>query len=224
MIAEFEKPIDQENDRSCCTDENTSSKGGLYIMMKRNALWALLAVGMTAVLVGEVNAQWPLPKMGLLGEFRKKSIVGSWEETVRFPSDVPVPQQRAVMSFHDGGTVVSSGQGIVTLNPPPGSVESDSLGAWVQLDWRTFGYTNVAVLSDLNGNLTGFFKVRGVYQLDSSGDSYTGHSYYEFLDTDHKPTNTPVPPGWVCNDGVRISVEAPPKDPPPPEHCVPEKP
>ena len=67
------------------------------------------------------------------------------------------------MSFHDGGTVVSSGQGSVALNPPPGSVQSDGLGAWVQLDWRTFGYTNVAVLSDLNGNLTGFFKVRGVY-------------------------------------------------------------
>jgi hypothetical protein len=27
---------------------------------------------------------------------------------------------------------------------------------------------------------------------------------------------------WVCNDGVRISVEAPPKDPPPP--CVPPQP
>ena len=57
-------------------------------MMKGKPLWALLAVGMTAVLVGEVNAQWPLPKMGFLGEFRKKSIVGSWEETVRFPSNV----------------------------------------------------------------------------------------------------------------------------------------
>ena len=76
-----------------------------------------------------------------------------------------------------------------------GSVESSGVGAWTQLDWRTFGYTNVAVISDLNGNLVGFFKVRGVYQLDKSGDSYTGHSYYEFLDTDHKPTNKPLPPG-----------------------------
>ena len=190
-------------------------------MIKRKAFWALLTVGMTVVLAGEVDAQWLLPKMGLLGEFRKKSIVGSWEELVRFPSNVPnVPtQQRAVMSFHDGGTVVSSGQGGVTLNPPPGSAESDSLGAWVQLDWRTFAYTNVAVISDLSGNLVGFFRVRGVYQLASSGDSYTGHSYYEFLDTDHQPTNTPVPPGWVCNDGVRISVEAPPNEAPPP--CTP---
>jgi hypothetical protein len=37
---------------------------------------------------GVVKAQWLLPKVGLLGEFRKKSIVGSWEETVRFPSNV----------------------------------------------------------------------------------------------------------------------------------------
>jgi hypothetical protein len=35
-------------------------------MMKRNALWALLAVGMTVVSTGVVNAQWLLPKMGLI--------------------------------------------------------------------------------------------------------------------------------------------------------------
>jgi hypothetical protein len=134
-------------------------------MMKRKAFWALLAVGMTVVLTGVGNAQWVLPKVGLLGEFRKKSIVGSWEETVRFPANVPnvPPQQRAVMSFNDGGTVVGSSQGSVMLNPPPGSVLSDGFGAWVQLDWRTFGYTVISVLSDLSGNLTGFFKVSGVY-------------------------------------------------------------
>jgi hypothetical protein len=153
---------------------------------------------MTAVLVGELNAQWPLPKMGLLGELRRKSIVGSWEETVRFPSTVPVPQQRSVMSFHDGGTVVSSGQGIVTLNPPPGSVESDSLGAWVQLDWRTFGYTNVAVLSDLDGNLTGFFKVRGVYKLDNSGTATQATPATSFsIRTTNRPTHPSRPVGYA---------------------------
>ena len=54
-------------------------------------------------------------------------------------------------------------------------VESDGIGARVQLDSRTFGYTNVAVLSDLNGDLVGFFKVRGVYQLDKSGDGSIGY-------------------------------------------------
>jgi hypothetical protein len=190
-------------------------------MLKRNTFWALLAVGMTAVLSGEAIGQSLLSKSGFLGEFKRKSIVGSWEEVVRFPADAPIPPQRSVTTFHDDGTIIASGQGFVIYNTDltKAMVESDGIGAWVQLDWRTFGYTNVAVLSDLNGDLVGFFKVRGVYQLNNSGDSYTGHSYYEFLDTDHKPTNTPVPPGWVCNDGVRITFEAPPTDVPPP--CVP---
>ena len=95
--------------------------------MKRKAFWVFLAVGMTVVLTGEVNAQWLIPKVGFLGEFRKKSIVGSWEELVRFPSGVPISQQRAVMSFHDGGTVVSTGQGSVIFNQDPqkAQVESD---------------------------------------------------------------------------------------------------
>jgi hypothetical protein len=220
MITDFENRFDEKDDRNYLTNENTNLHRRTKYMMKRNALWAFLAVGMTVVSTGVVNAQWLLPKVGFLGEFRKKSIVGSWEELVRFPLGIHFPtQQRAVMSFHDDGTVVSTGQGSVMLNPPPGSVESDGLGAWVQLDWRTFGYTNVAVLSDLDGNLTGFFKVRGVYQLDSSGDSYTGHSYYQFLGPQKQDSG---PDGWVCNDGVRISVEAPPKDEPPP--CNPPQP
>jgi hypothetical protein len=100
-------------------------------------------------------------------------------------------------------------------DPTQATVESDSLGAWVQLDWRTFGYTNVAVISDLAGNLVGFFRVRGVYKLDSSGDTYQGHSYYEFLDTHHQTIDKPAPPGWVCNNGMRITVEAPPNELPP---------
>ena len=73
------------------------------------------------------------------------------------------------MSFHDDGTAVSSGQGSVVFNADPRrtQVESDGLGAWVRLDWRTVGRNNVAVLSDLNGDLAGFFRVRGVYQLAS---------------------------------------------------------
>jgi hypothetical protein len=38
-----------------------------------------------AISTGVVNAQWIISKEGFLGEFRKKSIVGSWEELVRFP-------------------------------------------------------------------------------------------------------------------------------------------
>jgi hypothetical protein len=200
---------------------------GLHTMIKREAFLALLAVGMTVVSSNVVHAQSIVSKEGFFWELRKKSIVGSWEELVRFPSGVPIPQQRSVMSFHDDGTDISTGQGGVIFNTDPAkaTVESDGLGAWVQLDWHTFGYTNKAVFSDLNGNLTGFFKVRGIYKLDGSGDTYRGNSYYEFLDKDMKPvidpnSGQPVA-GWVCNDGVRIRVESPPTQPPPPEHCVP---
>jgi hypothetical protein len=40
-----------------------------------------------------LNAQWIVSKEGFLGEFRKKSIVGSWEELAMFPSEVLIPQQ-----------------------------------------------------------------------------------------------------------------------------------
>jgi hypothetical protein len=196
-----------------------------HTMMKRKAFWALLAVGMTAVLSGEAIGQSLPLKVGFPWEFKKKSIVGSWEELVRFPSAAPVSQQEALSLFHDDGTFTSTGQGGVSFNTDPtkGSVLSDGIGAWRQLDWRTFGYTVESVRSDLNGNLTGFFYVRGVYQLDSSGDGYTGHSYYQFLGPTHEATGPNAgPSGWVCNSGVRIRVMPPPTDAPPP--CVPPQP
>jgi hypothetical protein len=63
--------------------------------MNRKAFWALLAVGMTAVLIGEAIGQSLPLKVGFPWEFKKKSIVGSWEELVRFPSEIPIPQQRS---------------------------------------------------------------------------------------------------------------------------------
>src|SRR5262249_23633491 len=144
-----------------------------------------------------------------------------WEETITFPPGPSPGPQKAMVSFHVDETEAASGQGGVMLNLPPGSVNTDSFGAWVQLDWHTFGYTDQAVISDLGGSLTGFFKVRGIYTLDGSGNRYTGRSYFEFLDAHHKPTGVA---GWVCNEGVRISVEQPPTDPPPPPQCVPALP
>jgi hypothetical protein len=143
------------------------------------------------------------------GVVSAQSIVGSWEELVRFPAGVPISQQVAVVIFHDDGTTLASGQGFVIGNSMKNAqVESDGFGAWVQLDSSRFEYTNEAVLSDLKGNLTGFFKVRGVYKLDSSGDSYAGNSYYQFLGPHHEEAGGPQ--GWVCNNGVRIRAESPP--------------
>jgi hypothetical protein len=175
-------------------------------MMKRKVLWALLAAGMTVVLTGIVSAQ---------------SIVGSWEETVTFPAGVPISPQLSVVTFHDDGTILASGQGMVIAHPggKNAQVETDGLGVWEQLPSPpslppTFEYTNEAVLSDLKGTLTGFFKVRGVYTLVSE-NHYTGHSYYQFLGPGHEDTG---PDGWVCNDGVRIQLESPPMENPP--ECV----
>jgi hypothetical protein len=63
--------------------------------------------------------------------------------------------------FHEDGTTVSSGQGSVIFNADLAKAQVESVG---------------------------FFRVRGVYQLASSGDSYTGHSYYQFLDANHNDT------------------------------------
>jgi hypothetical protein len=128
---------------------------GLHTMTKRNAFWALLAVGMTVVLTDVVSAQSIVPNFGLLGEFRKKSIVGSWVETVTF--DNGRPDLKSLVSFHADGTVASSDQGSVTLDPP--TVSSNGAGAWTQQDWHRFAYTELELFSDLKGDLTGFLKV-----------------------------------------------------------------
>ena len=151
-----------------------------------------------------------VPRVGMLGEFKKKSLVGSWLETVTFPPETGRPKLKSLVRFHDDGTVVSSDQGSVTLDPP--SVSSDGAGAWTQLDWHRFAYTQLELFSDLKGNLTGFLKVRGIYTLSGSGDAYTDTSYYQVLDTDRNPL-VPSVAGYVNNVGERIRVELPPPQP-----------
>ena len=180
---------------------------GLHTMIKRNALWALLAVGMAVVSTGVASAQstTALPTVGLLGVLTKKSLVGSWVETVTF--DNGRPPLKSLVSFHADGTMMSSDQGSVTLGPtPPPGVSSSGVGAWTQLDWHTFAYTDKELFSDLNGNLTGFLKVSGIYKLSGSGDKYSGNSTFEVLDPEQKSLNPPIT-GTVSNSGERISVE-----------------
>ena len=92
---------------------------GLHTMMKRKVLWALLAAGMAVVLTGVASAQstTALPTVGLLGVLTKKSLVGSWVETVTF--DNGRPPLKSLVSFHADGTMMSSDQGSVTLGPTP---------------------------------------------------------------------------------------------------------
>jgi hypothetical protein len=180
---------------------------GLHTMMKRKVLWALLAAGMAVVSTGVASAQstTALPTVGLLGVLTNKSLVGSWVETVTF--DNGRPPLKSLVSFHADGTMMASDQGSVTLGPkPPPGASSSGVGAWTQLDWHTFAYTDKELFSDLSGNLTGFLKVSGVYTLSGSGDNYSGNSTFEVLGPDQKSLNPPIT-GTVSNSGERISVE-----------------
>ena len=205
--------------------------------MKRKSFWVFLAAGITVVST-VASAQWidretltrmvsrgagsqvavasaettaALPTVGMLGEFKRKSLVGSWVETVNF-LDGPMKGRvlTGLVSFHDDGTVLSSDQGSVTTDPPPPAVTSDGIGAWTQTDWRTFLYTEKSLFSDFSGNLTGFLKVSGTYTLHRSGDTYTGTSFYQLYDASDNPLTDPGTSGSVSNNGVRIRVEPTP--------------
>jgi hypothetical protein len=88
-------------------------------MMKTKAFRVLLTAGMAVVSTCVVSAQstMTLPTVGLLGEFTKKTLVGSWVETVHFNNGRP--DLKSLVSFHADGTMMSSDQGSVTLGPTP---------------------------------------------------------------------------------------------------------
>jgi hypothetical protein len=153
-------------------------------MMKTKAFCVLLTARMAVVSTCVVSAQSSvtLPTVGLLEEFTKKTLVGSWVETVHF--DNGRPDLKSLVSFHADGTSFASDQGTVVLPPDPHArVSSSGVGAWTQLEWHTFAYTNEELFSDFSGNLKGFFKVSGKYTLTGSGDTYKGTSTFEVFDT-----------------------------------------
>jgi hypothetical protein len=147
-------------------------------------------------------------RVGLIGEFKKKSLVGSWQETVTFAPDQNgnVKVLNALVSFHEDGTEMSSGQAGVTTDPSPTTVTSDGVGSWRQTDWHTFIYTELRVFSDFSGTLTGFLQVRGTYTLVSENE-YKGKSYFEVFAPDFKTVEAS---GFVTNKGNRIPVIPPP--------------
>jgi hypothetical protein len=93
-------------------------------------------------------------------------------------------------------------------DPQTGSVSSNGVGAWDQLDEHTFEYLNIGLFSDLSGNLTGFLKVRGTYRVSASGNEYTGTSVFELLGPKEEPLTPPIT-GTVSNKGEKISLEQP---------------
>jgi hypothetical protein len=133
----------------------------------------------------------------------KDALVGSWVETVWFPPETGRPPVKSVGSFNSDGIMVFSDQGSVTMTPP--TVFSSFQGVWRHLEKRRFSYTGLSLMSDLNGNLVGYLKVRGVYTVSQSGNEYNGASFAEVLDID----GTVLFSVDVTNRGQRILFEQP---------------
>ena len=134
------------------------------------------------------------------GPPERQAIVGSWLETVTFSGGVRPPLKSLVTFFADGNHVVAD-QGNVTTEPP--TVFSAGHGPWVHLGGRTFAWTVLELISDLNGNLLATLKVRGQYIVNESGNSYTGHFKAEVSDTaGHLLFSVEG-----TNEGQRIQVE-----------------
>jgi hypothetical protein len=110
----------------------------------------------------------------------RKAIVGSWLETVTFAGEGAPPPLKSLVTFGDDGAVLVMDQGHV--NVAAGQVFSAGHGRWVARGNRSFGWTIVELISDLNGNLMGTLKVSGTYTVDESGNNYTGVFKAEITD------------------------------------------
>jgi hypothetical protein len=137
------------------------------------------------------------------GATNKKALVGSWLETVTFPPETGRPPLKSLGTYHADGTMTCSDQGGVTTDPA--SVVTSCHGVWTHLEERTFAYTSLALISDLNGNLAAYLKVRGIYTVSASGNEYQGTSFAQVLD----PNGNVLFSVDVTNAGQRIQIELP---------------
>jgi hypothetical protein len=135
----------------------------------------------------------------------RKALIGSWVETVTFPPEAGRPPLKSLMTVNAEGTMVCSDQGSVTTTGDQPGVFSSCHGVWTHLDKRSFAYTSFELISDLGGNLMGHLKVRGVYSVSASGNTYTGRSIAQIVGTD----GTVLYEVEVTNAGRRIKIEFP---------------
>src|ERR1700747_410901 len=188
-----------------------SSFAILYYRPSCNRLIQLLSLILTlAISTVVVSAQSTVAGVGLLGEFQRKSLVGSWVEKFTF-LDGPRKGEvgTALVNYNSDGTLIGPQGGPITFdrNPAKASITSEGAGSWAQTEWNTFVYTSYALFSDFIGNVVGSLKVKGVYALDlPARDGYRGYSFYEILDKDMKPLNPRIT-GFVSNQGTRLSVD-----------------
>src|SRR5262245_61850426 len=131
----------------------------------------------------------------------KKVLVGSWVETVTFSGGF-MPPLKSLVTFAADGTTTVADQGNVNIGA--GQLFSAGHGSWVATGERTFNWTVVELISDLNGNLLGTLKVRGTYTVDATGNAYSGVFYAEVKDT----ADNLLFAADGTNAGQRIQVEA----------------
>ena len=173
-------------------------------MNRAGALLLMIAVILTTTPVTARPSSGKLPALNATiqqnSSSTKKVIVGSWVETVTFSGGV-MPPLKSLVTFSADGTLTVADQGNVNLGA--GQLFSAGHGSWVAQGDRTFSWTTIELISDLNGNLIGTLKVRGTYTVDESGNSYTGVFQAEVKDTSD---NVLFSAGGT-NAGVRIQVE-----------------
>lgn len=138
---------------------------------------------------------------GLNGLPKKKSIVGTWLETVTFSGGGAPPPFRSLGTYTEDGNVVVADQGNDTTVLP--FVFSPGHGAWVHVDGRTFAWTVMELVTDLSGNLIATLKVRGQHTVNEPGDEYTGQFIAELFD----PVGNLFSSVEGTNQGQRIHVE-----------------
>ena len=137
----------------------------------------------------------------LSGPPKKKAIVGTWLETVTFSGVGAPPPLKSLGTFTEDGNIVVADQGNDTTVLP--FVFSPGHGAWVHLEGRTFAWTVIELITDLNGNLVATLKVRGEYTVNESGNEFTGQFIAELFD----PLGNLFDSSEGTNEGHRIQVE-----------------
>jgi hypothetical protein len=172
--------------------------------MRKDVLLILMTIVFLAAPVTIASAQNAAAAITPLQNAQKaQAVVGSWLETVTFPPETGRPPLKSLVTFHDDGIMTCSDQGAVTLGEP--SVFTPCHGVWTQLKQRDLAYTQLELISDLSGNLTGYLKVRGIYTVSASGHEYTGSSVAQIFDT----AANLLFEVQVDNEGRRIVVELP---------------
>jgi hypothetical protein len=131
----------------------------------------------------------------------KKTIIGSWLETVTFSGPDPNPPLKSMSTFTADGGLTVADQGSVAADV----VFTPGHGAWKYLSDGTFAWTVLEIIYDpVTGSLIGYLKVNGEYTVDESGNAYSGQFLAEISD----PGGDVLFTVEGTNEGTRISVEA----------------